>query len=346
MLKRDDRQAIKTFMQPGMKNAQFDENNAIILRLVDLSQKEKLENFKKKAKALFSGLQNALKKSAKHKNLSRGDIAFYRKILGKFIAGIKQDKRELIKSNLKKHISDAIKAVGIDDDKKVKDKIEKIGVDKLKAAADADGTKLQRQPGGKEPKVVKQETEKSSVNIIKWMITIIGVEGIRDFEISAKELFKDVLSGDKILSTSMNKSDNENKMMTAAIQKALVQLKHLGSNDDIDADYGPNTKAAVKKFQKANGLTQDGKVGRQTITAMFELVKGKKLSAVMPISGKEINDDLSKKLKDITSDQKLPLKKITVTDTEREVKLEENSTYHIDERILRYLVSENLRRKY
>ena len=254
---------------------------------------------------------------------------------------------------LKQFITKAKVAVGIGRAEKVKDMEDKIGKDKLKAAADADGTKLQRQPGGKEPKVVKQETEKGTFNVIKWMITIIGVEGIRDFEISAKELFKDVLSGDKILSTSMNKSDNENKMMTAAIQKALVQLKHLDSDDDIDGDYGPKTKEAVGKFQKANGLQKDYKVGRQTITAMFELVKGKKLSAIMPISGKEINDDLSAKLKDITSDKKMEFKEKKIYDTGREVKLddkkqrglEEQRLLRVDERILRYLISENLRSK-
>lgn len=52
------------------------------------------------------------------------------------------------------------------------------------------------------------------------------------------------------------------KAQTKAVQE---RLKYLGLyNDSVDGSYGPNTKAAVKKFQSRNGLTADGSAGPAT----------------------------------------------------------------------------------
>lgn len=44
-------------------------------------------------------------------------------------------------------------------------------------------------------------------------------------------------------------------------------------NTTIDGSFGPATDAAVKSFQKANGLTVDGSVGPQTWEAIFNKLK-------------------------------------------------------------------------
>lgn len=46
-------------------------------------------------------------------------------------------------------------------------------------------------------------------------------------------------------------------------------LKNAGYNIDVDGSFGPQTLAAVKDYQKSNGLTVDGMVGPQTQAALY-----------------------------------------------------------------------------
>lgn len=50
------------------------------------------------------------------------------------------------------------------------------------------------------------------------------------------------------------------------IQKKLKQWGYY--DGDIDGIYGSKTRAAVKKFQSANGLSKDGITGKETLNAM------------------------------------------------------------------------------
>ena len=54
-----------------------------------------------------------------------------------------------------------------------------------------------------------------------------------------------------------------------AVRVVQRRLKELGYyKGSADGDFGPATEAAVKAFQKANGLTPDGKVGEKTLAKM------------------------------------------------------------------------------
>ena len=54
-----------------------------------------------------------------------------------------------------------------------------------------------------------------------------------------------------------------------AVRVVQRRLKELGYyKGSADGDFGPATEAAVKEFQKANGLTADGKVGEKTLAKM------------------------------------------------------------------------------
>ena len=54
-----------------------------------------------------------------------------------------------------------------------------------------------------------------------------------------------------------------------AVRTVQRRLKELGYyKGSADGDFGPATEEAVKAFQKANGLTADGKVGEKTLAKM------------------------------------------------------------------------------
>jgi Putative peptidoglycan binding domain len=62
---------------------------------------------------------------------------------------------------------------------------------------------------------------------------------------------------------------------TGAQVKTLQHaLTSLGYPVTADGDYGPTTQTAVEKFQKAQGLNQDGVVGPQTLAALQQALSG------------------------------------------------------------------------
>ncbi len=56
-----------------------------------------------------------------------------------------------------------------------------------------------------------------------------------------------------------------NRSHVSAVQ---AELQARGYKIKIDGDYGPKTRAAVKRFQRAKGLRVDGQIGPQTLGAL------------------------------------------------------------------------------
>ena len=58
-------------------------------------------------------------------------------------------------------------------------------------------------------------------------------------------------------------------LSTSQVKTIQTKLKRWGYyTGAVDGIYGPKTKAAVKSFQKKNGLTADGIVGKKTAAAL------------------------------------------------------------------------------
>ncbi len=53
------------------------------------------------------------------------------------------------------------------------------------------------------------------------------------------------------------------------IQERLYELGYLESQDLVTGNFGERTEEAVLKLQEINGITQDGKVGRQTTNLLY-----------------------------------------------------------------------------
>ena len=98
------------------------------------------------------------------------------------------------------------------------------------------------------------------------------------------------VSSDKKSSASSSSSDSGKKQNSSdgtckkgdkgdAVKAVQKRLKALGYyNSSVDGDFGDATKSAVKKFQKNNGLTDDGVVGKKTLEKLNSS-KAKKASA-------------------------------------------------------------------
>lgn len=54
--------------------------------------------------------------------------------------------------------------------------------------------------------------------------------------------------------------------LAAAIQAALCDA---GQSLDIDGEFGPKTEAALREYQKKNGLTVDGVAGPATYAKLL-----------------------------------------------------------------------------
>ena len=53
------------------------------------------------------------------------------------------------------------------------------------------------------------------------------------------------------------------------LQQALINAGYSVGSTGADGIYGSNTAAAVKAYQKANGLSADGIAGNQTLSNLY-----------------------------------------------------------------------------
>jgi peptidoglycan hydrolase-like protein with peptidoglycan-binding domain len=79
---------------------------------------------------------------------------------------------------------------------------------------------------------------------------------------------------------SINVPSGRSGPEVADIQKVLVALGYPLPRFGVDGIRGPETSAAVKKFQQANGLAVDGDPGPETVGKLNQIIKDKKINFV------------------------------------------------------------------
>ena len=70
------------------------------------------------------------------------------------------------------------------------------------------------------------------------------------------------------------------------VSNLQTSLKNAGYKIDVDGNFGPQTLAAVKQYQQANGLDVDGMVGPQTSAVLFGGTAGSTPTSATPAAGK------------------------------------------------------------
>lgn len=117
-----------------------------------------------------------------------------------------------------------------------------------------------------EAKWIIEHTKDIAVAIAKGVCNHYGVkyvaEGKQD-EPAKEETTKKVESSVNIKLPVLKKGSEGEPVK--AVQRILKSMGYdLGSNNPYDGDFGPKTDAAVRSYQKKNGLTADGIVGAKT----------------------------------------------------------------------------------
>ena len=89
------------------------------------------------------------------------------------------------------------------------------------------------------------------------------------------------------ISASTGSAPSLASFTTPSTKEMQQALKNAGFyQGEIDGKLGPKTRAAIRDFQRTNGLSVDGKVGRQTwgkLAAYASASSGTELSAAEPI---------------------------------------------------------------
>ncbi|WP_179229386.1 phage tail tip lysozyme [Parenemella sanctibonifatiensis] len=127
---------------------------------------------------------------------------------------------------------------------------------------------------------LKEGAKSNAVRTLQWTlranghsVTVDGSFGpkttaaVKAFQ-KKKGLVADGVVGPKTWDALLpNLKDGSKSDAVRGLQEELGQHGH---KVEVDGSYGPKTIAAVKAFQKASGLTVDGKVGPQTWGALID----------------------------------------------------------------------------
>ena len=130
-------------------------------------------------------------------------------------------------------------------------------------------------------------------------LTVDGVAGPATLQAIAKAV---AAAGGSSSSSSSSSSGTALKLgstgdKVSTLQSNLTALGYYYA--EITGHYGSKTEAAVKKFQKSRGLTQDGIAGSKTLEAIASAVKGSSSSSGVAVTGTLREGDSGDAVKDL-----------------------------------------------
>lgn len=112
--------------------------------------------------------------------------------------------------------------------------------------------------------------DSATVNAVKRLQNALGLSETGEVDITLARVMKEGNPpSSPLLSGSMKKGDSGSNVQR--LQTRLYALGYLSKSGSVDSDYGITTQTAVKLFQKAAGMSQDGVAGSSTLKKLYSV---------------------------------------------------------------------------
>lgn len=112
--------------------------------------------------------------------------------------------------------------------------------------------------------------DSATVTAVKRLQNALGLSETGEVDITLARVLKEGNPpASPLLSGSMKKGDTGSNVQR--LQSRLYALGYLSKSGSVDSDYGITTQTAVKLFQKAAGMSQDGVAGSGTLKKLYSV---------------------------------------------------------------------------
>ena len=108
----------------------------------------------------------------------------------------------------------------------------------------------------------------ATVSAVKRLQAELGMSQTGEIDLTLARVLKEAEApSSPLLNGSMKKGDTGSNVQR--LQNRLYALGYLSKSGSVDSDFGVTTQTAVKLFQKAAGLSQDGTAGSGTLKKLY-----------------------------------------------------------------------------
>ena len=112
--------------------------------------------------------------------------------------------------------------------------------------------------------------DSTTVSAVKRLQNVLGLSENGEVDITLARVLKEAEApSSPLLNLTMKKGDTGSNVQR--LQTRLYALGYLSKSSSVDSDFGLTTQTAVKLFQKAAGLSQDGTAGGNTLKKLYSV---------------------------------------------------------------------------